>query len=140
MGAQAGRMLPAKAVAHLGGHASRTELLALGCDPTFIKLSLWYRTILSTRRGWYALPGTPGPILRALRAGGRLACVSALAWWEGHDVPEDEPVHIAVHYGATRLDPGAVAHWSRKEIPGTRLVVADEVARQQAATCRASPR
>ena len=130
-------VLPHEAVASLGGHASRTELLALGCDPTYIKLCLWYRTILSTRRGWYALPGTPRPILRALRAGGRLACVSALALWGGDKVADDEPVRIAVHYGASRIGAGVVAHWSRKDMPGTRLVVDEEVARQQASTCRA---
>jgi hypothetical protein len=104
---------------------------------TFITLSLWYRTIVPTRRGWYALPGTPRPILRALRAGGRLACVSALSWRGGRDVLDDDPVHIAVYYGASRIGAGVVAHWSRKDVPGTRLVVDDEVALQQAATCRA---
>ncbi len=129
--------LPSHAVAHLGGHASRRELLALGCDETFIKLSLWYRTIIPTRRGWYASSGTPQVILRALSAGGRLACVSALAWREGRTVPHDEPIHIAVNYGASRLGADAIVHWSRREIPGTRLVVSDEVARRQAETCRA---
>jgi len=129
--------IPSRVVAQLGGHASRRELLALGCDDTFIKLSLGYRTIVPTRRGWYATPGTPPPVLRALRAGGRLACVSALAFLHGEDVPEDDPVHVAVPYGASRLGSGVVAHWSRRAVAGTRLVVAYEEAEFQAATCRA---
>ncbi len=129
--------LPARAVAHLGGHASRGELLALGCDPTFIKLSLWYRTIVPTRRGWYASRDTPLAVLHALRAGGRLACVSALAWHEGREVLG--LVHVLVPYGVSRpRREGATLHWSRREQPGTRLVVDEEVARRQAATCRAS--
>ena len=109
----------------------------MGCDDTFIKLSLWYRTIQPTRRGWYASHGTPLPILRAVRAGGRLACFSALAWYEGRAVPDDEPVHILVPYGASRLGSGVVAHWTRHRITGSRLVVDEEVARRQAASCRA---
>ncbi len=129
--------LPSHAIAHLGGHASRKELLTLGCDDTFIKLSLWYRSILPTRRGWYALPGTEQIVLRALRAGGRLACVSALAWYEGRSIPEDEPVHILVPYGASRLGAGAVVHWTRHVITGSRLVVEPQRARRQAESCRA---
>ena len=132
-------MLPRHAIAQLGGHAAKAELLALGCDETFIKLSLWYRTILSTRRGWYALPDTPPLVLRALRAGGRLACVSALAHLEERSLEADQPVHIAVGYGASHLGKGVVVHWSRRPIAGSRLVVAEELARRQAVSCRARP-
>ena len=129
-------MLPVDAVAQLGGHASRRELLALGCDETFIKLSLWYRTILPTRRGWYASRGTPEVLLRALRAGGRLACSSAVAWHEGRAV--DEPLHIVVPYGSSRVGRGVLVHWSRREVEvgGNRLVVDEAAARWQAASCR----
>lgn len=127
-------MLPPQAIAHLGGHASKGELLDLGCDETFIKLCLWYRTILSTRRGWYALPGTPPAIMGALRAGGRLACISALAHHLGRE--PREPLHIVVPYGASRLGKGVVVHWSRRPIAGSRLVVDEVVARRQAEGCR----
>jgi len=132
-------MPPARVVEELGGHASRRELLARGCDETFIKLSLWYRTIVPTRRGWYASRGTPQVILRALRVGGRLACVSAVAWHEGDVVTE--PVHVLVPYGVSHpRAAGAVVHWTRRELRGSRLVVDEELARRQAATCRARRR
>ena len=129
-------MLPPAAVEYFGGHASRRELLSVGCDDTFIKLCLGYRTILPTRRGWYALPGTPAPIIRALRAGGRLACVSALTWYAGCPVPEEEPVHILVPYGASRLGRDAVVHWTRGPLPVDRLVVPRGLAELQAERCR----
>jgi hypothetical protein len=129
--------IPRNALAHLGGHASRKELVALGCDPDYIDLSLWYRNILPTRRGWYASAGTDPLVLRALRVGGRLACVSALAWHEGIDVPRDEPVHVLVKYGASRLGSGAVLHWTRRYVPGGRLAVTYAVAKLQAERCKA---
>jgi len=89
--------IPVNAVAHLGGHASRWELIALGCDPDYIDLSLWYREILPARRGWHASRETPE--------------------------------------GLGRDD--AVVHWTRRDLPGSRLVVTEEVARWQAASCRA---
>ena len=130
--------IPVNAVAHLGGHASRWELIALGCDPDYIDLSLWYRHILPTRKGWYASRGTPKVVLRALRVGGRLACTSALAWRSGEDTSPEEPVHVLVKYGASRLGrDDAVVHWTRRDLPGSRLAVTEEVARRQAASCRA---
>lgn len=125
-------------VAHLGGHASRAELVALGASPQWIDLNVWYRHILPTRKGWYASKGTHPAILAALRVGGRLACESAVAWHEGREVPE--PLHVLVGYGASRLGRGAVVHWTRRELRGSRLVVDEELARRQAATCRARRR
>ena len=133
--------IPRNALAHLGGFASRRELLALGCSPEHIDLSVWYRNILPTRKGWYAAKGTAPLILRALRVGGRLACVSALAWYDGREVAREEPVHVVVPYGASRLSrEGAVVHWSRRPLAGTRLVVDEDVARWQAASCREASR
>ena len=131
--------LPWNALESLGGFASRAELMQIGCSAEFIDLCVWYRRILPLRKGWYASRGTPTVILRALRVGGRLACVSALAWHEGRDVPVDEPVHVLVRYGASRLGTGAVVHWSRRDVAGSRTVVSVEAARTQAASCRASP-
>ena len=130
--------LPWNALEALGGFASRSELVGLGCSLDFIDLCVWYRRILPVRKGWYASRQTPRAVLRALRVGGRLACVSALAWHEGREVPEDQPVHVLVGHGASRLGEGGVVHWSRRDIAGTRTVVSAEAARVQAASCRAT--
>lgn len=65
-----------------------------------------------------------------------LACVSALAWYDGE--PVEEPIHVLVRRGASRLGPGAVVHWTRRELGGSRLMVDEKVASMQAATCRAA--
>ncbi|MCU1422782.1 MAG: hypothetical protein JWN36_2433 [Microbacteriaceae bacterium] len=69
----------------LGGFASRDELIGMRCWPETIDMALYYRKILRVRRGQYASLDTPPAILRALRVGGRLACVSALAFYAGRE-------------------------------------------------------
>jgi hypothetical protein len=130
------RVRPADVVDRLGGVASRDELLAAQLDPADIDMSLYYGKILRVRRGWYASVNAPAAALRALRVGGRLACVSALAWYDGELV--EEPIHVLVRRGASRLGPGAVVHWTRRELGGSRLMVDEQVASVQAATCRAA--
>lgn len=80
------RVRPAEVVDSLGGVASRDELLAALLDPADIDMSLYYGKILRVRRGWYASVNAPAAALKALRVGGRLACISALAWYDGEPV------------------------------------------------------
>lgn len=126
-------------VSALGGIATRADLFAHGCTEDEIDLAVRYGWILSVRKGMYANRDLDATVLRALRIGGRLACVSAVAWFEGRAVSADEPLHVLVRGNASRLGEGnAVIHWSRRRIAGSRGVVDEEVARRQAATCRAS--
>lgn len=101
-------------------------------------MALYYRKILRVRRGHYASTTTPQPLLRALRVGGRLACISAVDFYEGRYHPE-QPVHVLVAYGASRLghDPSgpAVIHWTRRPVEGTRTIVSERVALSQATRC-----
>jgi hypothetical protein len=131
-----------KALESLGGFAHRHELVGMGCWPAMIDLSLYYRKILRVRQGQYASVGTPPAVLRALRVGGRLACVSALAYYERGRA--GDPLHVLVRRGASRLGIRAgeavVVHWTRREVEGTRLVVSERAARAQAAWCRATGR
>jgi hypothetical protein len=131
-----------KALESLGGFAHRHELVGMGCWPAMIDLSLYYRKILRVRQGQYASVGTPPAVLRALRIGGRLACVSALAYYERSG--EGDPLHVLVRHGASRLGIRAgeavVVHWTRREVEGTRLVVSERAARTQAAWCRVAGR
>ena len=136
---QRGRVIPREALAAAGGFASRRELLAMGCWPDFIDLSVRYRRILPVRKGYYASVDLHPLILRALRAGGRLACTTALAWYQGQPVSRFEPVHVVVPRNASGVDRrGAVVHWTRRELEGTRTLVSEEVARWQARSCRAA--
>ena len=131
-------MLTRKAMEEFGGYASRQELMAWGCAPEVIEMDLYYRKILRVRRGHYVTSGTPPQIMRALRVGGRLACVSALDFYAGRE-DSDAPVHVLVPYGSSRLgvDPvgAAVIHWTRRELEGSRTVVSERIARSQAERC-----
>jgi very-short-patch-repair endonuclease len=73
-------------------------------------------------RGWYAEPGTDAELIRAVRLGARLGCVSALRTY-GAWHPPDAGLHVAMPYSADgrRLrsaDPDAWAsvtvHWRSK--------------------------
>lgn len=126
-------------VSALGGIATRAELFAHGCTKEEIDLAVRYGWILSVRKGMYANRDLDATVLRALRIGGRLACVSAIAWCEGRALPADERLHVLVRGNASRLGEGsAVIHWSRRPVSGSRGIVDEEIARRQAATCRAS--
>lgn len=58
--------------------------------------------LIRVRRGHYALVGMSEPLLRAVRVGGRLACVSALRE-RGVWVLGDERLHVQVAPNAARL-------------------------------------
>lgn len=133
------------ALEKLGGFASRDELMRMRIYPYGIRLSVEYGKILRVRKGWYASLGTPAPVLRALRIGGRLACVSALAHHESPDGSWDDgtsELHVLVDRGASRLRVRAnervVIHWTRRHLDGTRMVVSKQVALSQAEACTAT--
>jgi len=152
-------MRVAEAVEVLGGFATRDELLSMRCWAQSIDMGVYYGKILRVRQGQYASKNLPTEVLRALRVGGRLACVSALALYAAGpassgiptcpDVPTGfgrwvwpelrPPLHVLVKHGSSRhgIEEGerVVLHWSRLDLPGTRLVVAENIARAQAARC-----
>ncbi len=69
--------------------------------------------LVRVRRGYYALPTTPAPVLEAVRMGGRLGCISAareLGVWAA----EADTTHIALDPHASRVrwsGRPAVVHW-----------------------------
>jgi hypothetical protein len=114
------------------------ELIAIGENDELIRIARNYGAIIHVRHGWWALPDTPAIQLRAWRGGGRLACVSALAF---HGVILDlgDPLHIeipATSRGAR--EGGLVVHWSGSQTNGDRRAVSVEVATRQASRCRAA--
>jgi hypothetical protein len=119
-----------------GGLLRTSELYALGFWQSIVQWSNWYGTIIHVCKGWWATKDTPPAVIAARRAGGRLACVSALAHYgvgEG-----DGLLHVALgRSGKHPHAPGVVVHWSRRNLPGDRQAVSLEVAREQAERCKA---
>ena len=82
--------------------ASRDELLAAGARSRLLTSDVREGRLLRIYRDHYALPGTPEHVVRAVRVGGRLACVSALADRQVF-VFKHHPGHIHLQRGASRL-------------------------------------
>jgi len=100
-----------------------------------------YRRVLRVKKGLWAVPGFAPEALPALRAGGRLACVSALVFLGEIDDAGFE-LHLAAPLGVTSWHPhrrsrDVVRHWSRSPLPGNRLAVDSDTAWAQFALCRA---
>ncbi|MES2169587.1 MAG: hypothetical protein V4479_02535 [Actinomycetota bacterium] len=119
----------------LGGIAAMRELVRFGHDREVILMSAEARRIIRVRQGWYAVPGNHWAVEAAWRAGGALACVSALAYLGFMDHPEE--LHIAVRGNADRRRDasGAVTHWCRADPGGDRRAVSIGAAVRQAARC-----
>jgi hypothetical protein len=128
------------------GLASRRELLVNGVYPGWIDLTAWYqRHVIRVRKGWYARTIERSDVLRAWRVGGRLTCVSALAFHAGVDA--GPVLHVEVPANAARLrdpddrrrrlgqDAAVVVHWTRHPGPGSRRAVSAEHAAAVAARC-----
>jgi hypothetical protein len=111
------------------------ELLAIWDEPEWIRIGRNYGKLVQARKGWWTLPGTPRDLLAAWRAGGRLACVSALAF-HGVQLDVGGPLHIEVSATSKGArDPDVVVHWSRDQANGDRRAVSVEVAWRQANRC-----
>ena len=118
------------------GLVRTSELIAIGESDETIRIAGNYGTLIRVRRGWWALPGTSPRLLLAWRAGGRLACVSALAYY-GEIPHATEQLHVevpATSRGAR--SPGYIVHWSRNQANGDRRAVSVEVAWRQTVACR----
>ncbi|MFF1633578.1 type IV toxin-antitoxin system AbiEi family antitoxin domain-containing protein [Leifsonia sp. NPDC058248] len=100
-----------------GGAASLAQLAAAGATPRALTQAVREGRLLRPRRGMYALPSIPGPMLEALRLRGRLSCVSAArtyGLWAG----SDDRTHVHLPAQSTRIpSPGArtVLHWRHSD-------------------------
>jgi hypothetical protein len=131
-----------------GGIASKRQLVAWGVDASWIDLAAWYgRHVIRVRHGWFARSTEHPEVIRAWRVGGRLTCVSALAFHEGMDADAGPVLHVEVPGNACQLrdpdrsrdrlgsDAAVVIHWTRNPGPGTRRAVSRKHAEQVAARC-----
>jgi len=132
----------------LGGIASTAELLRRGHSAEMIWIWSRYGTIVRVRKGWYANADVSDDVLRAVRIGGRLACVSAAAH-HGLIDPSFSSLHVSVGRHSSRLrtatdakiqlaehpDPSVVIHWTRLPLDGGRQAVSPEEALRQMRLC-----
>ncbi len=124
-------------IRRLGGVARTAELHEHGFTEEIITAFLAHGKVIRVRQGWYATPETPLLAIDAIRARGRLACVSALAY-HGLIGPQ-QPLHISVGRSAnSRAASGVVVHWSRRVLAGDRVAVSIDEAWKQARACRAA--
>ena len=87
------RIAKSAAMAFLHGIARYSDLLKTGLRRDDIRRLERLGRIGRVRRGWYAAPGSPPEVIRAVRIGGVLSCVSALRYY-GVWVPPTNQLHI----------------------------------------------
>ncbi|TFD75602.1 DUF559 domain-containing protein [Cryobacterium fucosi] len=137
----------------LQGVAQRRELIARGATGRQLSIAVNQGHVFRPRKGWYALPGTPSDLVRAVRIGGRLACVSAARHY-GWAVQERPGLHVCLAPNAARLrtplDPrermsapaphGITLHWADRvpSEPLTRLVTSPRETVLQIALCQSA--
>lgn len=94
-----------------GGILTRRELIASGMRDGDIARAVRAAHLVRIRPGWFAVPGADREIVRAVAAGGALACGAALRF---HGVwIRLGPAHVAIDHGGRLRKPGAPAHWVR---------------------------
>lgn len=80
---------------------SRAELLGRGLSKSRLTSEVASGALLRIRRGVYAAPSLPVPVVTAVRVGGRLACTSALAT-AGAWVRDRHDIHIHLDRAVSR--------------------------------------
>lgn len=123
------------------------ELLRRDHWRELIEIALRYRSLQRVRKGWYANPHESPEVVRAWRVGGRLACLSAVAYHRGEAPPA--VLHVEVPGNTSRLrsperrgkplaaDERVIVHWARAASPGNRRAVDLSAASRQADRCAA---
>lgn len=105
-----------RAILSRGGLAATHELHAYGATRWQLGRAVRDGRLLRPRQGWYCLPETPDPLVRGVRVGGRLGCVSAAAH-HGLAVRSPRATHVVVPLHSSRL---RTEHNPRKRLSGAR--------------------
>jgi very-short-patch-repair endonuclease len=82
--------------------ATRSQLIRAGATPRDLASAVLSETLCRVRRGVYCRPGTDEALVRAVRIGGRLGCVSAAQRLGIWSVVPPAP-HVAMRHEASRL-------------------------------------
>lgn len=131
----------ASLVLDLGGMAQKRQLVARGARDLDLTNAVRRGEVLRARQGWYTTLSATDAAVRAVRVGGRLTGVSAVAaaggWVHGR-----HPLHVSVPANAARLrsqtnrfvHPGAgdihgvVLHWESPAVAARGTTTAVELA------------
>lgn len=89
-------------ITNAGGAAGRAYLVSLGHDDRELAAAVHLGAVVRPRRGWYAVWRDDDPRTHALRVGGRLTGLSAIAAMGGW-VRRRSRMHVAVPVNASRL-------------------------------------
>ncbi len=89
-------------VTRLGGTAQKRQLVALGATDYDLTVAVRQPRVLRVRNGWYTTDFSEPHRVRAVRVGGRLTGLSAIADAGGW-VANAPPLHVAVRPNAARL-------------------------------------
>jgi len=129
-----------------GGIAHSHDLHRAGATKYAVQAAVRRGDLVRVRRDWVAERACPPALVRAVRIGGRLTCVSAaqhLELW----VVDDDRFHVAVPRSASRLRVGAgstpsrpaLVHWSAPAVPVTARTVVDPIENILAHVARCQP-
>lgn len=107
------------------GVAHSSEIYAAGFTKRSVERAVQSGRMLRFRRSWIVLTDCDELLTTAVRAGGRLTCVSATARL-GLWVPSHDQVHLAVPRTASRPPSDSLRlHWSTGPAPAHPRAVAD---------------
>lgn len=99
------------------GVRSVDQLVEMGISHAEVKWRASQGELVRVCRGWYALPFAYENAVRALRAGGRLGCLSGCQLY-GLWVPHHSELHVAYCRGVSPVQrPGIHLHPARKAYP-----------------------
>lgn len=77
-----------------GGVFARNRAITLGVPLPELNRMLRVGTLKVIRPGWYAIASSDPTVHRAVKAGGVLSCISALARYEGVWIPPGDALHV----------------------------------------------
>ena len=115
-------------VESLGGFAHKTQLVTRGARDRDLTRAVREGVVVRVRRGWYTTRQRDTPAARAVRIGGRLTGLSAIAEWGGW-VLSSPTLHGSVPDNSARLRPtgkNVRIHWDARALSarGTTTAVA----------------
>lgn len=102
-------------VDELGGLAQKRQLVARGAQDFDLTHAVKRGEVVRARQGWYTTAEESEPRVRAVRVGGRLTGISAIAEWGGW-VLDKHPLHVSLPHNAARLR----SPWNRRRALGAR--------------------
>ena len=90
-------------VAHLGGMAQKQQLVTRGARDLDLTMAVRRREVVRVRNGWYTTMDETDDAVRAVRVGGRLTGISAIAARGGWVLRRPAQLHVSIPVNSARL-------------------------------------